>query len=184
VPVSSPKRFEIRDFSWLTSHDRAAPIAIPPTASHRKLATAAESEKAPVSAAAMAKRMQTRPDASLSRLSPSRMCITRFGAGEREVIADTATGSVGERMAARANATGNGIVGRSQWMKYPMPSTVKITSPTDSSRMVAASRNRPCLGIRQPSRKRSGVMKSRKKISGSSTTSKSKLAAIAVPSAI
>ena len=52
-------------------------------------------EKVPVSAAAMAKRRQTRPDASLSSDSPSRMCIMRLGMGTRAAMADTAIGSVG-----------------------------------------------------------------------------------------
>ena len=61
-----------------------------------------------MSAAAKAKRMHTRPEASLSKLSPWRMCIIRCGTGTRDVIADTAIGSVGERMAASANATASG----------------------------------------------------------------------------
>jgi hypothetical protein len=58
--------------------------------------------------------MQTRPEASLSRLSPSRMCIIRFGTGTRDVMAETANGSVGERIAASAKATASGTAGISQ----------------------------------------------------------------------
>ena len=80
---------------------------------------ASTSEKLPVSAAATAKRMQTRPEASFSSDSPSRMCISRFGIGTREVIEETATGSVGEITAASAKATASGMAGIIQWMTKP-----------------------------------------------------------------
>ena len=80
-----------------------------------KIYSAARGSPTPaVNAAATANRKQTRPEASLRSDSPSSMCITRFGMGTREVIADTATGSVGETMAASANATPYGIAGISQ----------------------------------------------------------------------
>src|SRR3546814_13242753 len=84
------------------------PTAMPPNATHRKLKAASWIEKAPVSAAAIAKRRQTRPEASLSRDSPSKMCIMRLGIGTRLAIAGTAIGSVGETTAAKANATDSG----------------------------------------------------------------------------
>ena len=117
-----------------------------------------------MSAAAKAKRMHTRPEASLSK-PLSRMCIIRRDS-QHDVIADTAIGSVGERMAASANATASGTAGISQWMKKPTPTTVKSTRPSASSRMMAASLNRPRFGMRQPSRNSSGGMNSRKKMSG------------------
>jgi len=58
--------------------------------------------------------MQTRPEASFSSDSPSRMCIIRLGIGAREAMAETAIGSVGESTAARAKATANGMAGISQ----------------------------------------------------------------------
>lgn len=42
------------------------------------------------------------------------MCIRRLGIGTLEAIEDTATGSVGEMIAASANATASGIAGISQ----------------------------------------------------------------------
>jgi hypothetical protein len=46
--------------------------------------------------------MQIRPNASLSRDSPSRRCIKHLGIGTRAAVADTATGSVGETESRRA----------------------------------------------------------------------------------
>lgn len=86
------------------------------TATHRKVSEAVASEKEPVITAATAKRKQTRPEASLSSDSPSRMCIRRLGIGAFEAIAPTATGSVGETMAASAKHTASGITGIIQWI--------------------------------------------------------------------
>src|SRR3546814_17276548 len=70
-----------------------------------KLSGAAPAEKVPVSAAAMAKRRQTRPEASFRSDSPSNICIIRLGIGTRAAMADTAIGSVGDTTAASAKAT-------------------------------------------------------------------------------
>ncbi len=99
-----------------------------------------------VRAPATANRMQTRPDASLSSDSPSRMCSSRLGIGTRLAMADTAIGSVGETTAASAKATANGIAGISQWMKNPTPRTVNTTRPSASSRIVPLSRKSPFFG--------------------------------------
>jgi len=45
----------------------------------------------------------------------------RSGIGVRAVIEDSATGSVGDNMAASAKATGKGIAGTSQWIHKPRP---------------------------------------------------------------
>src|SRR5439155_18179188 len=58
------------------------------------------------------------------------------GTGTRAAIAETAIGSVGERTAARANATGSGIAGIIVWMSMPAPTTVNTTRPSASSRIV------------------------------------------------
>ena len=143
---------------------------MPAKASQRKLSAASPAEKLPVSAAAMAKRRQTRPDASLSSDSPSRMCIMRLGMGTRAAMADTAIGSVGETTAARAKATASGIAGIIQLMKKPMPMTVVSTSPSASSTTVEASLSSSSLGMRQPSRNSRGGRNKRRNISGSSAT--------------
>ena len=80
-------------------------------------------------AAATAKRKHTKPDASFNSDSPSRISISRFGIGTRVAMADTATASVGERSAARAQPTASGTAGIIQWMKNPAPTTVNRTKP-------------------------------------------------------
>ena len=158
-----------------------APIASPAKATHRKVTAASRGENMPVITAATAKRKQTRPEASLSSDSPSRMCISRFGIGARLAIADTATGSVGDRIAASAKATGIGIDGTSQWIIRPAPTTVNSTRPSASSMIVPLSRSRPCLGMRQPSRNSSGGRNSRKNRCGSSTWPQPNTPAITAP---
>src|SRR3546814_4276568 len=63
-PVSSPQRFVTHALARVTDSVTATPVASPIPATHRKLSAAAPAEKVPVSAAAMAKRRQTRPEAS------------------------------------------------------------------------------------------------------------------------
>ena len=131
-PLSSPNLRDSQFLTFIVPKVTAVPMTMPPMASHRKVPKALASEKVPVSAAATAKRMQTRPDASLSRDSPSRMCISRLGIGARLAMADTAMGSVGETMAASAKATASGIDGIIQLMNRPTPRTVKTTRPRAS----------------------------------------------------
>src|SRR5260370_24068302 len=59
------------------------------------------------------------PEASLSRDSPSRMCIKRLGIGTRAAIADT--------IAASAKAMATGISGIIQLIRKPTPTTVNTT---------------------------------------------------------
>lgn len=73
---------------------------MPPKAIRKNFTTASPGEKLPVSTAAMAKLKATRPEASFNNDSPSRICAILEGSGELAVIADTATGSVGDRIAA------------------------------------------------------------------------------------
>ncbi len=85
-----------------------------PKAIRKNFTTASPGEKLPVSTAAMAKLKATRPEASFNNDSPSRICAILEGSGELAVIADTATGSVGDRIAARANPAATVIAGISQ----------------------------------------------------------------------
>ncbi len=110
-PVSSPKWLETQSFAAFATTVTVNPTKTPPTASQAKVPSASTIENDPVIAAATAKRMQTRPEASLSNASPSRMCTSRLGIGARAAMADTATASVGESTAASANATASGIAG-------------------------------------------------------------------------
>src|SRR3546814_14351634 len=105
----------------------ATPYASPAPATHRKLSAAVLAEKVPVSAAAMAKRRQTSPDASFSSDSPSNMCIIRLGIGTRAATAETAIGSVGDTTAASAKATAISRAGTIQGMNRPMTTTVTKT---------------------------------------------------------
>ena len=88
--------------------------------------------------------------------SPCRICINRGGIGVFLTIDDTATGSVGDMIAARANATAIGMAGTSQSIKRPTSMTVKTTSPNASVRTGRQFLKSAPFGIRQPSRKSSG----------------------------
>ena len=71
---------------------------------------------------------------SLTRLSPSRMFTTRRGSPAFRATADTATASVGPRMAPRHSAAANGIVGTTSAAVAPTANADTTTSPTASSR--------------------------------------------------
>ncbi len=114
APVSSPKCLEDQSLAALASKATAMPTPMPPAASQMKMPDASTMEKVPVTAAAMAKRRQTSPEASFSRDSPSKMHNSRLGMGVRTAMADTATASVGESTAASAKAIANGMAGISQ----------------------------------------------------------------------
>lgn len=147
APPSSPYWRETQLFTRDTNKVRPAPTAMLPKATQRKLSVASWTEKAPVSAAAIAKRRQTRPKVSFSRDSPYNMCIIRLGIGARWAMADTAMGSVGERTAARAKATASDTAGIIQWMRRPMPITVNMTRPSANSTTVLPSLNSSSRGI-------------------------------------
>ena len=119
----------------------------------------------------------------MSSDSPSRICIILLGIGTRWAMADTAIGSVGESTAASANATGSGMAGINQWMKTPMPRTVKTTRPSASWITVPLSLKSSSGGMRQPSRNSSGGKKSRKKTCGSSVTTSGLARPMSAPSA-
>lgn len=74
-------------------------------------------ENVPVAAATTANRNATRPLASLNRASPSSIAIIRRGTATLREMASTATGSVGDTMAAMAKATASGTAGIIQWIR-------------------------------------------------------------------
>ena len=105
----------LSSFNALAQANKAStPASTPASTAYMKLADASASEKVPVSAAATAKRNMTRPDASLSRDSPSRMCISRGGTSVLSTIEDMATASVGDSTAASAKPTASGMLGTIQ----------------------------------------------------------------------
>lgn len=117
LPGSAPKRRVRRARVPMSSQVMTMPTTIPAIASQRKLPMASAQENAPVRAAAAAMRKATSPLASLNRASPSRMVRMRPGMRTRCEIASSATGSVGETMAAMAKATGSGTAGIIQWIR-------------------------------------------------------------------
>src|SRR5690606_8653828 len=80
-PGSSPKRRVNQFLAEFTSSTTPTPIARPARAVQRKETAARVGEKAPVRAAATAKRKATRPLTSLKRDSPSRIEAIRRGKG-------------------------------------------------------------------------------------------------------
>jgi hypothetical protein len=69
---------------------------------------AAPALNVPVNPAAIAKRNNTKPVASLTRLSPSRSVVTRAGSGNPLRTAFAATASGGETMAPKAKQEAQG----------------------------------------------------------------------------
>src|SRR5450432_2230701 len=95
----------------------ASPSANPPIESAKNCTTASLQLKRPVTTAATANLNATSPDASLIRLSPLTMAVTRVGTLSLLVIALTATASVGEITAPSAKAAASGSPGTSQCMR-------------------------------------------------------------------
>jgi len=94
------------------------------------------------------------------------------GTGAPAEISEMATASVGERVAATAKATESGITGIIVSISGPSPITVNTTIPNASVRMGPQSLKNASFGIRQPSKKSSGAINKREKVSGSSVASK------------
>src|SRR5579875_683078 len=80
-------------------------------------------------AAATAKRIATRAEASLTRDSPLRMVTMRRGMRSFSVTAVAATASGGETMAPSARATGQVKPGITATAMAAMPTVVNITQP-------------------------------------------------------
>ena len=112
-----------------------APIATPPTATSTNWRPASQSEKAPVTTAAVANRRATSAVASLTRLSPSSTVATRPGTPSRPMIAVVATASGGETMAPRTNASGHPSPGTTQCAAAATAAVVASTRPTANSEM-------------------------------------------------
>ena len=108
----------------------------------------------------------------------------RLGIGTFAATEFNATGSVGVTIAANANAIANDKWGMILWMRKPTPMTLNITKPNANSKIAMRSRNKPFLGIVQPSKKSNGGKKSKKKRSGSSSCPRSKTPEMIAPSAI
>lgn len=123
-------------------------------------------ENAPVTVAAIANLKATSPDASFISPSPSGSLMIPFGIFTRPESALTATTSVGDKIAASANAAGSGMLGIIQWMVYPATMTVANTSPKANRRMGALNFHSSSLGVRFPSLNNSGAMNKTKNSSG------------------
>src|SRR5690349_24951436 len=96
-----------------TTHPTSTPTSTPTPASTKKRTIDSPQLNTLVTAAATAERYRISADASFTRLSPSRITITRRGTGSRDTIAAAATASGGETIAPSATATAHGMVGKS-----------------------------------------------------------------------
>ena len=77
----------------------------------------------------------TSPDASLTRLSPSRTVTSLAGSLRRCSTALAATASGGETMAPSATPAGQGSDGMSHLATSATITVVKTTAPTDNKRI-------------------------------------------------
>src|SRR5689334_13241852 len=107
-------------------------------------------------------------EASLTRLSPSRITITRRGTGSRETIAAAATASGGETIAPNATATAHGIPGKSARAATATATDVASTSPMASSAIGRRARLKSRSDVKNAAAQRTGGRKAKKTMSGSS----------------
>ena len=103
-----------RPRSFPIAHASARPTAKPPPDTATSCSAPLLQLNAPVTTAATANLKATSPDASLIRLSPFRIVVMRAGTLSFSVTALTATASVGEITAPKANAAASGSEGKSQ----------------------------------------------------------------------
>lgn len=108
------------------------PMSIPIPATMKNSPDAFMNENWPVNIAAKAKRKTMSEEASLIRLSPSRIVTTRFGIFKpcRTDVAATASG--GEMIAPSKNPCASEKFGITAWAMNAMPVEVNITNPKDN----------------------------------------------------
>lgn len=109
---------------------------MPPAASSTKLPAASTQLNVPVMAAATAKRNNTIPVASLTRLSPSSSTTIRRGSRSPASTALAATASGGDTMAPSAKHAAQGKPGTTRCATTPTTSVVNATAPTASCTMI------------------------------------------------
>ena len=125
------KNFLFSDFKEIVTRPKIIPRNIPPIAATKNSLEALVKENVPVIIAARAILNETIPAASLRSDSPSKMAIRPFGNFIPFVIDLTATASVGDRIAARANDAPREIDGIIKLINDPTTKIVAITRPTD-----------------------------------------------------
>ena len=99
----------VRDMTRVTIAPTMTPMARPPTATTTNSTPAEPTENAAVPAATTAVRYTISADASLTRLSPSRIVTIRRGTPSRRKMAVAATASGGATIAPSATAAAIGI---------------------------------------------------------------------------
>ena len=111
------------------SQPTTRPAATPPTETRTNSPAAFEGENVPDTTATVANFSRTRPVESLTRLSPSRMVMSRRGSFSLWAMAAAATASGGETMAPRTKQDG-----------HPIPGTMACTAAATT---VVVARTRP-----------------------------------------
>ena len=113
-----------------TSQPIASPIAVPPTAAHTNNPAASTNVRPAPAAAATNTRNSVNAVASLMRLSPPRIVITRRGSPRRRPTDSADTASGGATTAPRTSAAAKDSPGTSHHVTTPTTSAVNATSPT------------------------------------------------------
>ena len=106
---------------------------MPPMTMTQNSAMPGRTARWPVTIAALANFRRTRPVASFTRLSPSRIVTIRRGRRTRRAIAVAATASGGETMAPRTRAAGHGTPGTRATTTAATAAVVATTRPTARS---------------------------------------------------
>src|SRR6476660_5126186 len=108
-------------------------------------------------------------DASFTRLSPSRITITRRGTGSRDTIAAAATASGGETIAPSATAAAHGMPGKSARAVIATATVVVSTSPIASQPMLRRFALKSLSDVKNAAAQSTGGRKTKKTRSGSSS---------------
>ncbi len=115
-----------------TSQAAASPITTPPTPASANIPIPLTTENPLPAAANTATRNRVKAVASLTRLSPARIVITRRGSPSRRPTAIEATASGGATTAPSTSAAAHPSPGSSHQVTTPTTAVVNTTSPTAS----------------------------------------------------
>ena len=163
--VGSP----VRRQTAVTIQPSRTPTAIPPTPTTTNDRLALSAEKDPNTTAATATRYRIRADASLTRLSPSRIVMTRRGTPRRRSTDVAATASGGATIAPNANAGAHWSSSTSRPATSPTASVVNSTSPIASWPMARTFALKSRIGVVYADPNRIGGRNKRKTSSGGSS---------------
>jgi hypothetical protein len=133
--------------SFMNNQPTSRPIPPPPITIHKKLSVASSQMNWPVATANMANRKMIREDASLSKLSPSRIDVTRLGTFTNLRMALALTASGGDTIPPSKNPMANDIPGKNKFAAMATEQAVKNTTMNAKLEIILLHFQRPVYPV-------------------------------------